>query len=104
MPYSVMNDFHIAVDQAAHFEAHCHRSRRNVQNVPGFKTFELLRGKECQGTIHYVAHSIWASKEMLEAWTHSKRFAQAHSGTLLPAHMMRDRPHPKGFEVVILID
>ena len=104
MPYVVMNTFHVAADQAEHFEARCHRSRHSVENVPGFKAFQLLRGEARDDTIHYVAHSIWASKEALEAWTHSEGFVQARRSGSLPRRMMRGRPRLECFEVVSLTD
>ena len=63
MRYIAMNNFQIAADQTEPFEERWRRRRSYLQGAPGFESFQLLRGESHDGTIHYVSHSTWASKE-----------------------------------------
>jgi heme-degrading monooxygenase HmoA len=87
MRYIAMNNFQIAADQAEPFEERWRRRQSYLQGAPGFESFQLLRGESHNGTIHYVSHSTWASKEAFLAWTESESFVQAHRG----------EPSPKGW-------
>src|SRR5206468_2496488 len=72
MRYIAMNNFQVAADQAAPFEERWRRRRSYLQGAPGFESFQLLRGESHNGTIHYVSHSTWASKEAFLSWTESE--------------------------------
>jgi heme-degrading monooxygenase HmoA len=102
MPYIAMNNFQVAADQATSFEERWRRRRSYLQGVPGFETFQLLRGEERDGVIHYVSHSTWASQEAFIDWTHSDSFVQAHRGEPLPKGMVQGPPHLECFQVVEL--
>jgi heme-degrading monooxygenase HmoA len=104
MPFIAMNNFQVAADQAAHFEARWQRRRSYLQEVPGFIQFQLLRGEVQDGGIHYVSHSTWASRAAFEAWTQSDNFAQAHRGEPLPKGMVLGPPQVELFDVVTLED
>jgi heme-degrading monooxygenase HmoA len=104
MQYIAMNNFQVALDQAAQFEERWRRRRSYLQGVPGFEGFRLLRGNVQDGQAHYVSHSTWASKEAFEAWTQSESFVQAHRGEPLPRGMVLGPPHLECFEVVALDD
>ena len=90
MRYIAMNNFQIAADQTEPFEERWRRRRSYLQGTPGFESFQLLRGESHNGTIHYVSHSTWVSKEAFLAWTESESFVQAHRG----------EPPPKGWCLV----
>jgi heme-degrading monooxygenase HmoA len=104
MAYIAMNNFQVAADQAAQFEERWRRRRSYLQDVPGFETFQLLRGETRDGVIHYVSHSTWASHEAFIDWTHSDSFVQAHRGDPLPKGMVQGPPHLECFHVVALED
>ncbi len=101
MPYIVMNNFQVALDQAALFEERWRRRRSYLQGNPGFESFQLLRGDSRDGHVHYVSHSTWASQDAFEAWTKSENFVQAHRGEPLPKGMVVGPPHLECFEVVL---
>jgi len=65
MPYIAMNNFQVSADQTEQFEERWRKRRSFLQDVPGFKHFQLLRGDEQEGLVHYVSHSTWASKTLL---------------------------------------
>lgn len=102
MSYIAMNNFQVGTDQTAQFEERWQRRRSFLQGVPGFLTFQLLRGESRNGQVHYVSHSTWASKEAFDAWTQSESFVQAHRGEPLPKGMVLGPPHLECFDVVAL--
>ena len=102
MPYVMTNSFQVASQKAEQFEAYCRQPYRHLQRVPGFIAFELLRGEVDNGTIRYVALSIWTSQVALEAWTQSEAFAQGHRSGRLPASMIQGPPRQESFEMVAL--
>lgn len=104
MPYIAMNNFQVATAQAQAFEERWRKRRTYLQDVPGFTGFQLLRGEERDGLLHYVSHSTWASYEAFIAWTKSDSFMQAHRGDPLPKGMVQGPPHLECFDVVDLPD
>ena len=100
MPYIAMNNFKVSAAQAEPFEERWRNRRSLLEDVPGFETFQLLRGEENDGAIHYVSHSTWASKEAFIDWTHSDSFVQAHRGDPLPQGMVLGPPQVECFDVV----
>ncbi len=104
MLYIAMNNFQVAADQAEHFEARWQRRRSYLQDAPGFRQFQLLRGNAQNGQVHYVSHSTWACKEAFDAWTQSDSFVQAHRGEPLPQGMVLGPPQVELFDVVTLED
>jgi heme-degrading monooxygenase HmoA len=54
MRYIAMNNFQVAADQAEAFEERWRRRQSYLQGAPGFESFQLLRGENHNGTIHYV--------------------------------------------------
>jgi len=104
MAYIAMNNFQVAAAQAELFEERWRRRRSYLQDVPGFETFQLLRGETQDGVIHYVSHSTWASHQAFIDWTHSESFVQAHRGEPLPKGMVQGPPHLECFHVVALDD
>ena len=57
------------------------RSRDSfLDEVPGFKSFNLLRGKKEGGITLFTSHSVWESKAAFEDWIHSEAFRKAHAG------------------------
>jgi hypothetical protein len=65
MPYIAMNQFQVDAAQAAQFEERWRRRRSLLQDVPGFKTFQLLRGDETDGVVKYVSHSTLGVKRRI---------------------------------------
>ena len=49
-----------------------------VDKMPGFEAFELLRPVE--GENRYFVYTRWESEEAHSQWTKSESFKQAHSG------------------------
>lgn len=104
MPYIAMNHFQVGMDLAEQFEERWRKRRSFLKEVPGFQHFQLLRGDEQDGLIHYVSHSTWASKDAFIDWTHSESFVQAHRGEPMPKGMLQGSPQLACFDVVDIAD
>ncbi len=50
-----------------------------LDDVPGFKKFNLLRGSTHEDHTEFASHSTWESREDFEAWTKSEAFRKAHA-------------------------
>jgi heme-degrading monooxygenase HmoA len=57
------------------------RSRDSyLDQVPGFKSFNLLQGATENGITLFASHSEWESRQAFEDWTRSEAFRKAHAG------------------------
>jgi heme-degrading monooxygenase HmoA len=71
----------------------------DLDKVPGFVEFHLLKGPEAEDHTLYASHTIWENRAVFEAWTKSEAFRAAHSraGDNKPLYL--DHPQFEGFEV-----
>jgi len=51
----------------------------HLQDVPGFKSFNLLQGPSFDDYTLFASHSIWESEQAFEDWTKSEAFRKAHA-------------------------
>lgn len=51
-----------------------------LNEVPGFKSFNLLQGKTEDGITLFSSHAVWENKQVFEDWTKSEAFRKAHAG------------------------
>lgn len=72
-----------------------------LDEVPGFKQFNLLRGPKTDEYSLFASHSIWESKQAFENWTKSEAFRKAHAnaGDAKPVYL--GKPEFEGFEVAL---
>lgn len=78
--YLAMNRFQVNEGREDDF-IEVWRSRDSFLNeVPGFKSFNLLRGKTEDSITPFVSHSVWESRAVFEDWTRSEAFRKAHAG------------------------
>ncbi len=100
--FIAMNRFMVAKGAEQDFE-HMWMSRDSqLQSVPGFVEFHLLRGPEREDHVLYSSHVIWRSREAFEAWTRSEAFRAAHkdAGQERPRSLYLGHPQFEGFEVI----
>ncbi|WP_028294341.1 antibiotic biosynthesis monooxygenase family protein [Oceanobacter kriegii] len=50
-----------------------------LDEVPGFKSFNLLQGASNDEYTLFTSHSVWESKDAFEGWTKSEAFRKAHA-------------------------
>ena len=72
-----------------------------LSEVPGFKTFSLLKGVVTEDYVLYASHSVWESKDAFVAWTESEAFRKAHAQASAPKGTYLGHPELETFESVL---
>ena len=76
--FVAMNRFKIVKGKEAEFENVWKNRDSFLENVPGFKNFNLIKGEAKEDHTLYASHSIRDSKEDFISWTKSESFRLAH--------------------------
>ncbi len=77
--FIAMNRFRIIPGKEDEFVEIWKKRESYLDEVPGFKEFHLLRGPSTEEYTLFASHSVWASEQAFEAWTHSESFRKAHA-------------------------
>ncbi len=99
--FIAMNRFRIAVGRESVFEDLWRRRDSQLEGVPGFREFHLLRGPTDEEATLFASHSVWSSRQDFEAWTESEAFRKAHAQARAPEGTYLSHPAFEGFEVVL---
>ena len=99
--YIAMNRFKIILGRENDFEKIWKERDTHLKNVPGFKKFNLIKGKKKDAYILYASHSEWNSENDFINWTKSDAFRQAHKGAGQHSDIYLGHPEFEGFEVII---
>ena len=78
--FLAMNRFQVLAGQEQTFVDIWRNRNSYLDEVPGFETFNLLRGSTENGITLFSSHSQWASRQAFEDWTRSDAFRKAHAG------------------------
>jgi heme-degrading monooxygenase HmoA len=76
--YLAMNRFRIALGREEDFIAHWRNRNSYLDEVPGFVSFNLLRGPTGGDHTLFASHSVWTSEPAFIDWTQSEAFRKAH--------------------------
>lgn len=76
--FLAMNRFRIALGKEEAFVEHWRNRNSYLDEVPGFVSFNLLRGASNDECTLFASHSIWVSEQVFTDWTHSEAFRKAH--------------------------
>ena len=98
--YIAMNRFKITLGQEGAFEDIWKSRDSKLSGVPGFKTFNLIRGDSKDDFALYASHTKWKSRTDFEMWTKSEAFNQAHKGAGSRKNLYDGHPIFEGFESV----
>ena len=98
--FIAMNRFRIAPGRESAFEAIWTGRESHLENVPGFRSFHLLRGTQTEEHSLYCSHSIWETRAAFEAWTRSEAFRKAHAQAGDTRNLYLGPPVFEGFEPV----
>ena len=98
--FIAMNRFKIARGFEEGFERVWRQRDSYLSEVPGFKSFALLKGPARDDHVLYASHSIWESGEAFEAWTQSEHFRKAHAQASAPKGTYLGHPELELFEAV----
>ena len=99
--FIAMNRFRIAPGFEEAFEDVWRQRDSYLGQVPGFRTFALLKGPEKEDHVLYASHTIWETREDFEAWTESDYFRKAHAQTSAPKGTYLAHPELETFEAVV---
>ncbi len=99
--FIAMNRFKIAPGFEDAFETIWRERDTYLSEVPGFKTFSLLKGPEADDHVLYASHSVWESKAAFQAWTESEAFRKAHAQASAPKGTYLGHPELETFESVL---
>jgi heme-degrading monooxygenase HmoA len=99
--FIVMNRFQVNKGRDTDFEASWQTRDRHLSEFEGFVSFSLLKNWLAgDGTIEYISHTIWASREDFEVWRNSDQFRQAHAGASTTG-VLAGPPHAALYEAVL---
>ena len=99
--FIAMNRFKIAIGKEKDFENIWRNRETHLDDVGGFKNFNLLKGPTNEKYTLYTSHSTWDSKTDFENWTKSEAFRKAHSGGGQHKGIYLGHPQFEGFEVIL---
>jgi heme-degrading monooxygenase HmoA len=98
--FIAMNRFRISPGREEVFEELWRKRDSQLEGVPGFLQFDLLRGPTDDEATLYASHSLWRSRSAFEAWTESDAFRKAHAQARAPEGTYLGHPRFEGFEVL----
>ena len=99
--FIAMNRFRIALGREPVFEELWRKRDSQLEGVPGFREFHLLRGPADEEATLYASHTVWESQAAFEAWTESENFRKAHANARAPQGTYLGHPRFEGFEVIL---
>ena len=99
--FIAMNRFKIAQGFEEGFEQVWRQRDSYLSEVPGFKSFSLLKGPAHEDHVLYASHSTWESRDAFEAWTQSESFRKAHAQASAPKGTYLGHPQLELFEAVL---
>jgi heme-degrading monooxygenase HmoA len=78
--FIAMNRFQVRPGQEEAFETVWKSRDSYLEDVPGFVSFDLLRGSSAEDHTLFATHTLWQSRDAFVAWTKSEAFRKAHAG------------------------
>ncbi|MBB4200912.1 antibiotic biosynthesis monooxygenase [Rhodoblastus sphagnicola] len=98
--FVAMNRFKVLKEKAAAFEAMWLNRNSTLHQMPGFMTFQLLKGPDAEEPVFYSSYTLWARKADFEAWAQSTQFREAHDRAEKREPLSVGHPQFQGFEVL----
>lgn len=99
--FIAMNRFKITPGFEEGFEKVWRERDTYLQTVPGFKSFNLLKGPATDEHVLYASHSVWESRSAFNAWTESEAFRKAHAQASAPKGTYLGHPELETFDTVL---
>ncbi|WP_286238646.1 antibiotic biosynthesis monooxygenase family protein [Neptuniibacter halophilus] len=99
--YIAMNRFRVAPGKEAEFIEIWRNRETFLDEVPGFKRFNLLQGPTDEECTLFASHSIWESEDAFQAWTRSEAFRKAHANARPAKDIYLGPPKFEGFAEVL---
>jgi heme-degrading monooxygenase HmoA len=99
--FVAMNRFRVVKGQEAAFEEVWRSRKSRLDEMPGFRTFHLLRGPERDDHVLYASHSVWDGEDAFRAWTTSEQFRDSHRNAGQNKLLYLGPPEFEGFSAVL---
>lgn len=99
--YIAMNRFRIAPGKEDEFIEIWRNRETHLDEVPGFKSFNLLQGPSHEDHTLFSSHSVWESEEAFVNWTKSEAFRKAHANAKPAKDIYLGPPQFEGFKSVL---
>ena len=99
--FIAMNRFSLLPGKEAEFEAVWSGRESHLAGVPGFISFNLMKGASDEAGTLYATHTVWQSRQAFEDWTRSEAFRAAHAGAGGTRNLYAGPPKLELFEAVI---
>lgn len=99
--YIAMNRFRIAPGKEEEFIEIWRNRETHLDEVPGFKSFNLLQGPSHEDHTLFSSHSVWESEEAFVNWTKSEAFRKAHANAKPAKDIYLGPPQFEGFKSVL---
>lgn len=99
--YIAMNRFRIAPGKEEDFIEIWRNRETHLNEVPGFKSFNLLQGPSYDDHTLFSSHSVWESEEAFVSWTKSEAFRKAHANAKPAKDIYLGPPQFEGFKKVL---
>ncbi|MEH6812380.1 MAG: antibiotic biosynthesis monooxygenase [Motiliproteus sp.] len=99
--YIAMNRFRIRPGHEDEFEDIWRQRETYLDTVPGFQSFNLLKGPSSDKHSLYASHSVWDNADAFQGWTRSEQFRKAHAQAGVKKEIYLGPPQFEGFESVL---
>lgn len=99
--YVAMNRFKIVPGKESAFIDIWKNRETFLDEVPGFKSFNLMQGETTEEFTLFASHSVWESAEAFQNWTRSEAFRKAHANARPATDIYLGPPRFEGFNAVI---
>jgi heme-degrading monooxygenase HmoA len=97
--FIAMNRFRVKKGSEQAFEQVWLSRDSQLNKVPGFVEFHLLKGPAHEDFTLYASHTVWQNQSAFEAWTKSEAFRAVHKDAGQNKPLYIDHPQFEGFEV-----
>ncbi|MDF7673692.1 antibiotic biosynthesis monooxygenase [Acetobacteraceae bacterium ESL0709] len=98
--YIAMNRFKVEHGNEDAFEQRWLNRDIYLKELPGFISFQFLRGPRAEDHTLYVSHTFWNSYDDFINWTKSDAFAQAHHQAHKAKRLTVAPPSFEGYDVL----
>ena len=99
--FIAMNRFKVKLSGETYFEEIWKNRATHLNEVPGFKKFNLIKSESNEEYTLYASHSEWESTQDFINWTKSEAFRMAHKNACEQKTVSLDHPKFEGFAVVL---
>ena len=98
--FIAMNRFRVLPGSEEAFEEVWRGRKSRLDEMPGFVSFNLLRGPVAEDHTLYASHTVWKDEAAFVDWTRSEQFRQSHRGAGENRPLYQGHPNLETFSSV----